>query len=333
MPKAKNSVDASKKTETPAADTSVRHSIPKMGERSKGGPSSIIDRHRRKLKPAPTAVKDSDRPTIDIPPSTQQKFVEFSCTKEIFDIFEERKKQQQKVVSSEIWERFVDSLWTSKCQPTNPNIEAKLNGKLEATGQFIVSAGSKIKIDMPETEEDEEPESALIRGLINAGVSPENAERLVASEVSFVPTWSLNLTDLMRGEVKDGKINAPSPTQSLAANILFCAINGEDLDGNETSDEERVELLRGISADGWVALKTAMDKKTVYVPILVDSKDFLDRVCRYADTRDELRGILTVFSPVYYCQRINFAPSDSESSKTNRMVSEAKNVVSKRSSK
>lgn len=329
MPKAKNTT--SKKSDAPEAAPVARHSVPTMGDR-RGGPSSVIERHRRKVKPAPSSVKDSERPVIDIPQSTQTKFIGFSRTKEIFDLVEEKKKQQQKEVSSEIWDRFVDALWTSKCQPANPNIEARSNGQIDATGQFIVSAGSKIKINMPpEIEEEEQPEDSLVRGLVAAGVSPSNAERLVSSEVSFVPNWSLNLTDLMRGEVREGKINAPTPTQSNAAEILFCAINGEDLDGNEISEEGRVQLLRGISDDGWLALKAAMDRKTVYVPILVDSKDFLDRVCRYADTRDELGGILTVFSPVYYCQRIVFAPKDSDASKTARLVSEAKSIVAGRS--
>lgn len=318
------------KTDSSTKEDSVRHSIPAMGERpSRGGPSSVIERHRRKVKPAPSSVKDSERPVIDLPASTQAKFIKFSCVKEIFDKVEEKKQIQQREVSSEIWERFVDTLWTSKCQPANPNIQAKAAGKVDATGQFIVSAGSKIKIDMPEPDEAEMPEDALIRGLVNAGVDSSNAERLVSSEVSFVPNWSLNFTDLMRGEVREGKINAPTSNQSSAAEILFCAINGEDLDGNQISDKERLDLLGGISGDGWMALKEAVDRKTSYVPILVDSKDFLDRVCRYANTIDELKGILTVFKPVYYCQRVVFAPSDSAESKTSRMVSEAKSIVTK----
>lgn len=329
MPKASKKVE-SKKVESGSSREFVRHSIPAMGDRSKGGPSSVIERHRRKVKPAPASVRDSERPVIDIPDDTQEKFAEFACTKQIFDLVEEKKKQQQAEVSSDIWERYVDSLWTSKCQPANPNIEARVDGKLDATGQFIVSAGSKIKIAMFEADEDEQPEDALIRGLVNAGVSPHNAEQLVSSEVSFVPNWSLNLTDLMRGEVRDGKINAPTPTQASAAEILFCAINGEDLDGNDVSDKERLELLGNITRDGWMALKDALDKKTVYVPILVDSKDFLDRVCRYASSKDELRSILRVFTPVYYCQRVVFAPKDSEASKTARMVSEAKSIVTDR---
>jgi hypothetical protein len=321
----------SKKTEAAevASEPSVRHSIPAMGERTKGGPSSVIQRHKRKHTPSAAKVKDSERPVVEISESTQAKFVKFSCTKQVFDLVEETKKIQQKEVSSEIYEKFVDSLWISKCQPANPNIVAKMDGKIDATGQFIVSAGSKIKIEMPECEDDEEPEDALVRGLVNAGVSPHNAESLVSSEVSFVPNWSLGFTDLMRGEVREGKINAPTQTQSSAAEILFCAINGEDLDGNQIGDDKRLKLLGSISAEGWEALKSDIDKRTTYFPILVDSKDFLDRVCRYADSRDELRNILAVFSPTYYCQRVVFAPNDSEASKKSRMVTEAKSIVTK----
>ena len=326
-----------KKTETTADqnaektvnESAERHGIPTMGERPapSRGPSGVIERHRRKHVPNAAKVKDGDRPVIDMPPETQEKFVDFARTKVIFDRVEAKKKSLQKEVSSEIWDEYVKALWTSKCQPTNPNIEAKLDGRLEATGQFIVSSGSKIKIDMPETGDGEEPEDALIRGLVNAGVSPHNAERLVSNEVSFVPTWTLNFTDLMRGEVKDGKINAPSQTQSSAAEILFCAINGEDLEGKPVSDSGRIELLKKIPPQGWDAIRADVDKRTTYYPILVDSKDFLDRACNYADSLEELHGVLTVFSPTSYCQRVVFAPGDSEATKNAKMVSAAKVII------
>lgn len=318
-----------KKNEEVSND-SVRHSIPAMGERTapSAAPSSVIDRHRRKFKPTSKPVKDSERPVIDIPQSTQSKFIDFACTKEVFDLVEKQKKTQQADVSSEIYESFVDALWRSKCQPANPNIEARTSsGKVDATGQFIVASGSKIKISMPEANDGEDPEDALVRGLVNAGVDPANAERLVSSEVSFVPSWTMSFTDMMRGEVKEGKINAPNPTAASAAEILFCAIQGEDTGGNPIDEKGRIELLKKISGDGWISLKSDIEKRTVYVPILVDSKDFLDRVCGYAESREELRSILAVFSPTHYCQRVVFAPNDSESSKKSRMVAEAKAVI------
>lgn len=307
-------------------ETGLRHAIPKMGERT-GRPSSVIDRHRAKLKPSSPA-KEPDRPVIDIPADVQEQFIEFSLTKEIFDLVEEQKKAQQKGVSLEIYERYVDAMWASKCQPKNPNIEARNPaGVVDATGQFIVSAGSKIRIDMPEAMEDESPEDALVRGLVNAGVEHSNAIRLVEEEVSFVPSWTLNFTDLMRGRITDGKIAEPTETQRSAAEILFCAINGEDLDGNELDEKGRVKLLSEISHDGWIAIGRDIKDRTSYSPVLADSKGFLDRVCGYADSREELGGILTVFSPTYYCQRVVFAPNDSQSAKKSRMVAEAKSII------
>ena len=315
MPKTTNKTDSK-------AD--VKHSIPMAGERR----SSVIDRLRKKVKPNTRAVKDSERSAIDLDKETQAKFINYACSKELFDLVEAQKSQQQKEVSSEIYERFVDTLWQSKSQPQNPAIKAETSsGRVDAEGTFIVSGGSKIKVNMPETHEDESPEDALIRGLTEVGVKLANAERLVSAEISFVPQWSLNFTDMMRGEVKGGKITPPTPTQMTAAEILMCVINGEDLEGNELDPKKRSEMLKGITDDGWFAIKANMDAKTTYFPTLVDSADFLDRICEYADSRDELGAILTVFNPVYYCSRVKFAVSDSVEDKRERLVEEAKTII------
>ena len=315
MPKTTNKTDSK-------AD--VKHSIPMAGERR----SSVIDRLRKKVKPNTRAVKDSERSAIDLDKETQAKFINYACSKELFDLVEAQKSQQQKEVSSEIYERFIDTLWQSKSQPQNPAIKAgTASGRVDAEGTFIVSGGSKIKVNMPETHEDESPEDALIRGLTEVGVKLANAERLVSEEISFGPQWSLNFTDMMRGEVKGGKITPSTPTQATAAEILMCVINGEDLEGNELDPKKRSEMLKGITDDGWFAIKANMDAKTNYFPTLVDSADFLDRICEYADSRDELGDILTVFNPVYYCSRVKFAVSDSVEDKRERLVEEAKTII------
>lgn len=307
------------KTET---KTVVKHSVPMAGERR----SSVADRLRKKAKPTTKSVKDSDRAVIQIDPGTQQRFVEFARTKEIFDLVEAQKTQQQKGVSGEIYEKFVDTLWLSKSQPQNPAIKAK-SGDTDAEGMFIVSAGSKIKISVPEPGEDEEFEEALVRGLVLAGVKQENAERLVSGEVSFMPEWKLNLTDMMRGEVKAGKIVPSTPTQMTAAEILLCVINGENLDGEALTPDSRSELLASITDDGWFAIQSNVEGNTKYVPMLVDGEGFLDRVCNYADSRDELRGILTCFAPTHYCSHVKFAVSDSAEDKREKMLEEAKAIL------
>lgn len=307
------------KTETKAA---VKHSIPMAGERR----VSVADRLRKKTKPTTRSPKDSERAVIQIDPGTQERFVAFACTKEIYDLADAQKGQQQKLVSGEIYEKFVDALWMSKSQPQNPAIRAK-DGDTDAEGMFIVSGGSKIRISMPEAEEGEELEAALARELATAGVDETNAERLVSNEVSFMPEWKLNFTDMMRGEMRGGKITAPTPTQTTAAEILLCVINGEDLEGDPLTPESRAEMLQSISDDGWFAIQANVEAGTKYVPMLVDSEGFLDRVCNYASSRDELRSILTVFSPVYFCSHVKYAVSDSAEDKRKKMLNEAKAIL------
>ena len=93
MPKTTNKTDSK-------AD--VKHSIPMAGERR----SSVIDRLRKKVKPNTRAVKDSERSAIDLDKETQAKFINYACSKELFDLVEAQKSQQQKEVSSEIYERY-----------------------------------------------------------------------------------------------------------------------------------------------------------------------------------------------------------------------------------
>ena len=299
-----------------------KHSIPMGGERRSG----IADRLRRKTKPTTKSPKDSERAVIQIDPGTQSRFVAYARTKEIFDLVEAQKDQQQKMVSGEIYEKFVDTLWTSKSQPQNPSIKAK-DGDTDAEGMFIVSGSSKIRISVPEPEEGEDLETALVRNLMTAGVQEKNAERIVANEVSFMPEWRLSFTDMMRGEGKGGKILPPTPTQTTAAEILLCIINGENLEGDPLTSETRAELLESINDDGWFALQANVENNTKYVPMLVDGEGFLDRVCNYAGSRDELRGILSVFSPTYFCSRVKYAVSDSAETKRDSMLEEAKSIL------
>ena len=344
--KKSEAVEATKKSvenpveSTPPAD-SVKHSIPmanRSGDEPTSSGSSVADRFRKKLKPNTKPVKDNERAVIKIDDQTQTQFVGFARVKEIFDKVQARQERCAKEVSASIWDEFVEVLWRSKSQPQNPSIKARDENGIDAEGIFIVAAGQKITITMPEpiaseedgVEEDVEEESAeqaLIRGLVEAGVSEENAKHLVKKEVNFFPKWQLNFTDLIRGEVKSGKIADPTPLQKTAAEILFCVINGEDLEGNSVDAKGRLEVLKKLSNDGWDVLQQNIQGSTTYVPMLVDSADFLDRVCNYANSKDELEGILTVFKPQHYCSRVKFDVSSSLADKKDRMVDEVRSIL------
>ena len=305
---------------------SAVHAVP-MAEREPRKHSKVVDRFRTKVKPKTKEVPE--RPVIDIDDETKEKFVAFAATKELFDIFEASKKRQTADIYSAVFEKYKDALWRSKSQPKNPSIKVEYEGKLEAEGQFIVQVGSKVKVQMPEVGEDELPEEVMLAALKSLGISSENAERLIEREVSFVPQWSLNFTDMLHGTIIEGKLEQASESQVSASELLFQVINGQDEDGNDLGPKTRVEMLRDITSEGWSLIKNNIDKHTKYFPQLVDGANFLDRVCDYADSREELDSILTMFCPVHFCQRVRFACSDTEEMKNGRLLEEAKSEIVK----
>jgi hypothetical protein len=328
---AKKSVKKSEKTEK-IESSDVGFSIPMAGDRE--APvrrrSAIIDRYRSKMKPMTPAVKADSRPIIDIDDETKEKFVTFAATKELFDIFEETKKEQTSELYAAIFEKYKDALWNSKTQPKNPAIKVnKPDGSLEAEGQFIVQVGSKVKINMPPVDDDELPESALIASLVNLGVNESNAIRLVENEVSFVPQWSLNLTEMLDGVIVDGRLQPASDDEVRTSELLFQVIKGHDEDGNDLNAKSRLEMLKKIPENGWDLIRQNVENHTKFFPQLVAGADFLDRVCGYAESREELDLILTVFCPVHFCQRVKFACSDSPDVKTARLVAEATSEITK----
>ena len=310
---------------------SVVHAVPTAGDRDVPvrKTSKVIDRFKSKVKPNTKEVKPADRPVVDIDEETQQRFVTFAATRELCDIFEADKKSQTDSIYSAIMDRYKNSLWKSKSQPKNPAIKIlNKDGKVDAEGLFIVTVGSKIKINMPEVGEEESPEDVMIRTLVDLGVSVNNAENLVSNEVSFVPQWSLNFTDMLHGVYSEGKLQPSNEVQVAASEILFQVINGMDEDGNPLSPKSRVEMLKKITEDGWHSIKSNVDSHTKYFPQLVDGSKFLDRICNYANTFEELNAIMTMFVPVHFCRSVKFAVSDSHDLKIERLMNEARSAIS-----
>jgi hypothetical protein len=323
MAKTKKKVDSVETVDS----VDSKHSIPMAGERP-AKTSRVVDRFRKKAKPNTKEVKDNDRPIMQIDEETQHRFVSFAATKELFDIFEESKKEQTDELYSTLFRTWKSTLWKNKSQPITPKIIAKNElGKVDAEGQFIIQTGSKIKINMPSVGEDESPEEVLTMALVNAGLNQPSAERLVEQEVSFVPQWSLNFTDLLHGVMEKNKLQPASDLQIGSSEALFQVINGEDADGNPLASKDRLDMLKSITEDGWNALKFNVEKHTSYFPSLVDSASFLDRVCGYCNSPEELDAVLLVFKPVNFCSHVKFGVSDSSVDREQRMQDKAKAIV------
>lgn len=313
MPKTNKSA----KSVAPAAPA-VSHAVPMPNPASPAKKGSVIDRFRAKAAPTTVKVKEDDRPVVMLDADTEEQFIQYAAASEIFARFEERKKSLSAPLTEVLFDKYVDALWNSKRRPQNPNIKASADGKLEATGMFTVTAGQRVQVPMPPVNPGEPLEDAMIRSLTGIGMSRTNAATFVTNEISFVPKWDLNFTE---------SLQADDDNQRTAAEVLFCVINGEDADGNALDLASRLSFLESISENGWNALRDKITGSTTYVPSLVDGDGFLDRVCMYVDSRDELGKLLTLFKPVKGFRSVKFAVSDTETAKNQKLLAESKSVI------
>jgi hypothetical protein len=325
------------KTTTDNAET-VKHSVPMpmseaASDQSVLNMDDIINQFRGGVAPTTKKSSAKDRPVIDLDDQTQRDFVDFAVAKVVLDDAKVNYEGKYDEVVSEIFDRWIDTLWETKTQPENPSIKAHVKGRLDATGLFTISTGSSIKIDMPEVLPGEAMEHAMIRGLVASGVSESNALRLVKQEMSFVPQWELNLTDMMRGVVKSGKLTPSTDVQKSAAGMLFLSIQGKGPDGKPLTPAGRLKMLEGINEVGWHALQSNLGDNTTYAPVLKDGDTFLDRVCGYADTREELGFILGRIKPVRSMRSVEFAVSDNAETRRQRLVKEAEEMIGSKGSK
>jgi hypothetical protein len=308
-----------KSTKSAAPAPAVSHAVPKPNPATPAkAKASVIDRFRSKAAPTTVKVKEDDRPVVMLDSETEEMFVQYAAASEIFSYAEDRKKGLSAPLIDVLFDKYVDALWNTKRRPQNPNIKASSGGKLEATGMFTVTAGQRLQVPMPPVNPGEPLEDAMIRSLTGIGMSRTNAASFVTNEISFVPKWDLNFTESLQSE---------DDNQRNAAEVLFCVINGEDAEGNALDLANRLSFLESISENGWNALRDKISGSTTYVPSLVDGDGFLDRVCGYVDSREELGKLLTLFKPVKGFRSVKFAVSDNETVKKQKLLAESKSVI------
>lgn len=310
-----------KTPESKTPESSAKHSVPMPDPKPKGKRSfSLMDKIRKKTQPkTKTSASKVSRPPLVLSEDSQDKFVEFAGIKVASEILTKRSENLYSQVVKDAWDSYIDLLWSCKHQPVNPEVKAKSDG-VEATSIFSVSTGSSIKIEMPEMNEDESEEEALIRKLVSFGVSRMNATRLVENEVSVVPSINLNLSRLMSGKTEKGNLIHSSDVERDAGENLYCGLTGMSHDGEPISIKDRLKYFSSITEEGWEAVQKLIEDDTTCTPSLVFGGGFFDRVCDYAESKEELKSIMRLFRTTLSFRSVDVVADDNKEHLKNVVV-------------
>jgi len=290
-------------------------SIPTAGQGKPTSRPNVLARFSKKAKPKTKKVAKKDRPKLPITPDLEEKLKSYAPLKRLTDLLEARRKQEAKDLGEAIWQHYIDFLWQKQKAPETPKIEARdENGKVDCQAQYMVQQGLKIKIKLPPMDEDDDAAEVFIAALVDQGVDEDDARNFVESELDLTPQWSIPITTLCAGD---------DPQLKNAAEKLFLWLQGEDEDGNELDDDAPLVL----DASEKVALGEYVNEEAVTDPKLVDPSNFLDRVCNYFSTNDDIAAVLSMVTPTHFLSRTEFGVSSSEAEKTARLKEQANEIV------
>ena len=300
-----------KKSPTKAKKTAKtdKPSIPTVGGGKPTSRANLLASFAKKAKPQASSAKKSDRPTLDLPKEVVDQLAEYAPTKSLCDIVTERKARQSTELKEALWAIFLKTYWAKKARPNNPKIQARGDdGKVDSEG--VLQLKAMFRINMPTVGEDEDPSEVMVAALVDVGLGEDDARALVEKELDFTPKWGLDLTTLMTKG--DGIAKAAAEKFFLRSQGVTEDENGESLD---LTDQE------------WGALGEVISSGVKHGVELVDKSNFLERVCDYCHSLDQLDGVFSVIVPQQALSGIKFAVGDSTETRNNRLIEEAAAIL------
>jgi len=249
---------------------------------------------------AKTTVKKAskERPVMQLTPEVSALFAEFAPAKELFDVFEAKITALKGELNPELFSLWVETLWRNRAVPTNPALKAVTEDGDVCEGMFVVQERFMTKIP-----DNAEPAGSVAQLLTEMGLEAGDAESLVREEIDFAPQLGLRpFNELVTGHYEDKQlVEATAKEKEIGQKLL------EFVTKNLTAEEQALVLQN--------------------TPKTVVKKGFLDRVCKYAHSKEQLASILKVMTPVVQLKGAKFATTASPVEKTTRLLEKASVIL------
>jgi len=261
-----------------------------------------------------TKPKEDERPIIVIDDTDFADLVRLSTLiGELQPTYDERQKE----VKGRLFERFTDDWFRAKRPPKNPRIvlrkkDSKGNTTLsdDMSFMFIVKYREEgLKKVVPNVEDIPEGmtvEDVLVDMLISpaVGISEENALALLGDDGDIKVIQKLELS----GSLDTLLESSDSSTKSAAEKLVAFLSASEDDDSDEPidvlNDDEKKKLLTTVQV---VSLK----------------EGFFERACKYVESAEELRKLLTFVKATLQVSSYEFAIGDSPVDRQKRLIDAA----------
>lgn len=260
-----------------------------------------------KATPAPKGKVAKWR--LDFTPTEEAAFARWIEAKTVSEPVMQRLEHTKDTLNEICLTKFAQKYFEQKNKPSNPQLVSQKDGKDDHTASWIFT--DKFKFRFPEVPEGHDARIVYIEAFVEAGLHQTDAEKLIHQELILNPVIGIKpLNDLLNGHFGHGREFVPATDTEKSAGMKIAAF----LSGKSTSSLELLtdeEKIAAIQRDSGVTVRPG----------------FLERVCGYAKSVNDLMIIFRLISPVVYPSYPKFAMNDTPVAQGDRKIQAAAEIL------
>jgi hypothetical protein len=257
--------------------------------------------------------KKPEQWVMRLPAKASEILDQYCCNKAIVAPFQEDIDAQKPQLIAACYEGFLKKWWLEKTRPSNPLVQTiDDEGLVDSQCIFVLNDKFNINIQGPQENSQFTPDwarEAAVSALVNAGFAKAKAAKFVEMEIeAVVETHFLTLTEMMEGHVGAGRRKIPPSADTQEAGrkmLLFLNWNGKNKSIESLSNEE---------------INAITYNKVSWIP----RPSILERIFNHAKNLDDLKAILSVFSPVLTIRSEDYAVSADHKDRQKKLAAAVK---------
>ena len=294
-------------------------------------PQSNVDRARQvlgTLSQGQTPVNepaDTDKVKLELPDRLKAAFIRLAGENEVGKLVIKVQDLDKEPLLEFAFDDFIDKLWGAKTRPASVEVQVRDDqGRLDSQGNFIVQTRFSINIPKPKKGETQSREELTIKEvaekLHGAGMEEEEAEavatRFVNTELDLTLKPTIDLDKWLRGRDEGRGTNrtwvesSPEEQDMVSRMVLILQARNPN-------------QLREITPLTQEELKKLIEYE--YRPVVRNG--FLERVCGYVHSKDQLKVLLDFITPTHFFSGLEYAMNSTAQDKIERQVDVLRTVL------
>lgn len=258
---------------------------------------------------APVAKGKAQKWRIDFNENGKDIFRQWIEAKTLSEPVLQRLEMSKDALNNICLQEYVAKFYEARNRPCNPQLAIDKDGIEDHVASWLFT--DKFKVRLPEVLDGQDAKSVYIAAFCDVGLHSSDSEKLVHNELMLNPVIGVRpISDLLNGHFGSNREFVLATDVEKSAGRKLAAFLSAKIAGTfePLTDDEKIAMIQ---RDSGITVRTG----------------FLERVCNYARSSDELLGIFSLLIPVFYPSHAKFAINDNPVEQSNRKISAAADIL------